>query len=105
MKISNSTTNLVNQAYSNNAVHQNQAAANTKSEKTKEANLSSNSANVDFSNRTKDLQKIFQAMENEPVALSEKVSKLKKEINENQYNFDADKIAGKMVGSLLNEII
>ena len=102
MKISNSTTNIVNQAYSNNAALQNQAAANAKSEKAKEANPS---ANVDFSNRTKDLQKISRALENEPVALSEKVSRLKKEINDNQYNFDADKVANKMVGALLDEII
>ena len=102
MKISNSTTNLVNQAYSNNATNQNQAAANTKSAKAKEANPS---ANVDFSSRTKDLQKISKALENEPVALSEKVSRLKKEINDNQYNFDADKVANKMVGALLDKII
>ncbi len=102
MKISNSNTNLVNQAYSNNATHQNQAAANAKSEKGKEANPS---ANVDLSNMTKDIQKVTKAMENEPVAMSEKVAALKKEVNENRYNVDADKIAAKMVGSLLDEII
>ena len=100
MKISNSTTNLVSQAYGNNTAHQN--AANTKSEKGKEANPSSN---VALSNRTRDIQKISQALENEPVAMSEKVSRLKKEVEENRYNVDADKVAGKMVGSLLDEII
>ena len=102
MKISNPNTNLVNQAYSNNAAHQNQAASNAKLEKSKEV---SSSANVDLSDRTKDLQKIARAIENEPVAMSEKVAALKKEVNENRYNVDADKIAGKMVGSLLDEII
>ena len=101
MKISNSTTNIVNQAY-NNSTHQNQAAANSKAEKLKEINPSSN---VDLSSKTKDLQKISQALENEPVAMSEKVSRIKKEIDENNYNFDADKVAGKMVGSLIDKII
>ena len=100
MKISNSTTNIVNQAYGNNTAHQ--AAANAKSEKSKETNPS---ANVDLSNRTKDIQKISQAIGNEPVAMSEKVSRLKQEVNENRYNVDADKVASKMVGSLLDEII
>jgi len=102
MKISNSTTNLLNQAYSNNNVQQNSGATSAKSEKGKEI---SPSANVDLSDRTKNLQKISQAMENEPVAMSEKVAKLKKEINDNQYNIDADKIADKMVGSFLDQII
>lgn len=102
MKISNSTSNIVNQAYGNNAAQQNAANANTKTEKGKEVNPS---ANVDLSNRTKDIQKISQALENEPVAMSEKVSKLKKEVEENRYNVDANKVADKIVGSLLDEII
>ncbi len=102
MKISNSTTNLVNQAYSNNTSQQSQAAANAKTEKGKELNPSSS---VDLSSRTKDIQKISQAIENQPVAMSEKVAALKKEVDENHYNIDADKIAEKMVGSLLDEII
>ncbi len=102
MKISNSTTNLVNQAYSNNTAQQNQAAANTKPEKGKDINPSSN---VDLSSRTIDLQKIARAAENQPVAMSEKVAVLKKEVEENRYNIDVDKVAGKMVGSLLDEII
>lgn len=48
---------------------------------------------------------ISQALENEPVAMSEKVSRIKQEINENRYNLDADKVADKMVGSLLDKII
>jgi negative regulator of flagellin synthesis FlgM len=102
MKISNSTTNLVNQAYTNNAAQQNQAAANLKADKNKELNPSSS---VDLSNRTKDLQKISQAIEIEPVAMSEKIAQLKKEVSEDRYNIDADKIAGKMVGSFLDKII
>lgn len=102
MKISNSTTNLVNQAYTNNTAQPNQAAANIKTDKNKEINQSSN---VDLSKRTKDLQKISQAIEKEPVAMSEKVTQLKKEVSEDRYNIDADKIAGKMVGALLDKII
>ena len=105
MKISNSTTNLVNQAYTNNVAHQNAANANAKSEKGKEIVPNTNSANVDLSDRTKDLQKLSRALENEPVAMSEKVSRIKKEISENRYNIDADRIADKMVGSLLDKII
>ncbi len=102
MKISNTTTNLVNQAYSNNAAQQNQAAANTKPEKGKDINPSSN---VDFSSKTLDLQKIAQTIENQPVAMSDKVAALKKEVDENRYNVDVEKVAGKIVGSLLDEII
>ncbi len=102
MKISNSTSNIINQAYGNNAAHQNTTNANAKSEKGKEAN---SSANVDLSNRTKDIQKISQALDVEPVAISEKVSQLKKEVDENRYNVDANKVAGKILGSLLDEII
>jgi negative regulator of flagellin synthesis FlgM len=100
MKISNS--NLVNQAYNNNIVHQNQAATNAKTGKIKEPNLSSN---VDLSNRTKDVQKIARAIEDEPVSMTEKLASLKKQVDTNQYNIDADKIADKMVGSILDEII
>jgi negative regulator of flagellin synthesis FlgM len=100
MKISNS--NLANQAYNSNIVHQNQTAINAKTEKIKEPNLSSN---VDLSNRTKDVQKIAQAIEDAPVSMSEKLASLKKQVNTNQYNIDADKIADKMVGSILDEII
>jgi len=102
MKISNSTSNLINQAYVNNAAQQNIANANTKPEKNKEVNPSSN---VDLSNRTKDIQKISKALDNEPVAMSENVSRLKKEVNEGQYNVDANKVAEKMIGSLLDKII
>ncbi|MCP3900693.1 MAG: flagellar biosynthesis anti-sigma factor FlgM, partial [Desulfobacteraceae bacterium] len=63
------------------------------------------STNVDLSNRTKDIQKISQALDVEPVALSEKVSQLKKEVDENRYNVDANKVADKILGSLLDEII
>ncbi len=103
MKISNSTTNLVNQAYINNTAHQNTTAnTSTKPEKSKGIKASSS---VDLSTRTKDLQKISTALENEPVAMSEKISKIKKEIDENRYIVNADKIADKMVGSLLDKII
>ncbi len=102
MKISNSTTNFVNQAYNSHAPHHNPAAANEKPERNKEINPS---ASVDLSNRTKEIQKISQAVDNEPVEMSEKVSRLKARVDANQYTVDADRVAGRILGSLLDKIV
>ena len=102
MKVSNSNSNLVNQAYGNNPAQKNIADNPQKSDKNADAKPSSS---VDLSSKTRDMQKVLQTIESEPVARTEKINRIQNEINENRYKIDTEKIAEKMAGTFLDEII
>ena len=99
MKISNSTPNYINQTYANQA--NNAANQNVKPQKPADE---SQTDSINLSDRTKDLQKISKAMETEPVDRAELVADIKEKVETNQYNVNAETVAEKMVGSLMNEI-
>ncbi len=100
MKISNSTPNYINQAYGNQA--NNSTSQGLKSQKSSEDALTDS---INLSHRTKDLQKISKAMDIKPADREKYVADIKQKVETNQYDINADTIAKKMVGSLMNEII
>ncbi|MCD4678553.1 MAG: flagellar biosynthesis anti-sigma factor FlgM [Desulfobacula sp.] len=99
MKISNSTPNYVNQTYANQA--NNAATQNLKSQKTADDTLTDS---INLSGRTKDLQKISTAMDTESVDRKKYVADIKLQVENNQYNINAQTVAEKMAGYLMNEI-
>ncbi|MEE4363649.1 MAG: flagellar biosynthesis anti-sigma factor FlgM [Desulfotignum sp.] len=58
---------------------------------------------IDLSGKTRDLQKISQAMEIAPADRQQKISHIKQQVSANQYTVDALQVAEKMVGAILNE--
>lgn len=97
MKISNTTPNYINQAYGGqigNTVNQ-----TLKSQKPADEVTDS----INFSDQTKTLQKINKAMENEPVDRKKYVADIKQKIETNQYNINAETIAEKLVGSIMDQ--
>lgn len=104
MKISNSTPNYINQTYANPA----NAAANQnlKSQKAPdESAVEAKTDSINLSDRTKDLQKVYSAMETEPTDRKKYVADIKQQVESNQYSVNAETIADKLVGSLMDEIV
>jgi flagellar biosynthesis anti-sigma factor FlgM len=97
MKISNTTPNYINQAYAGQM--SNTANQNLKSQKP--ANEISDSIN--FSDETKALQQISKAIESEPSDRKQYVADIKKQVETNQYNINAETVAEKIVGSFMNQ--
>jgi len=101
MKISNSTPNYINQTYTNQAT--NVANQNLKSQKPA-GETEPVTDSINFSDKTKDLQKIASAMDTDPTNRKKYVADIKQQVESNQYNLNAESVAEKMVGSLMNEI-
>ncbi len=101
MQISNSTPDYITQTYTNQV-------ANTQSKAEKPA-VEPDAAEVktdriNLSETTRDLQKISQAMETEPNERTERLQEIKDQIQAGQYNINAEQIAEKMIGSIMNEM-
>ncbi len=60
---------------------------------------------VDLSNKAKDIQKIKQVLDQTPEVRDEKVQELKRQIESGSYAIDPGKIADKMLGESLIDII
>ncbi len=99
MKISNSTPNYINQTYANQA--NNVANQNQKVEKPAEEGVADS---INLSNRTKDLQKVSQALETDTADRAKLVADLKQSVESNQYSVDVDKVAEKIAGTIMDEI-
>lgn len=97
MKISTTTPNYINQTYAGQIG--NTANQNLKSKKPAEEITDS----INFSDQTKTLQKINKAMENEPADRKKYVADIKQKIETNQYNINAETIAEKLVGSIMDQ--
>ncbi len=98
MKISNTTPNYINQTYANQT---NGAAQNLKSPKAAEEGLTDS---INLSSRTKDLQKISKAMETDSTERDKFVSDIKLQVENDQYNVNAEKVAEKIVGAFMDEL-
>lgn len=96
MKISGSTTNYINQTYANQA----NSAANAKAEKPTEETRGDS---IKLSAKTRDLQKISAAMDTTPDDRTKLVADLKSQVQANLYNVNAEQVAAKMVGSLMDK--
>jgi len=100
MKISNSTQNYINQTY----VNQTNSPAKSQALKTEKPADEVAGDSINLSPKTKDLQKISAAMDTEPTDRSKLVADLKYQVQTNQYNVNAEQVAEKMVGALMDEI-
>ncbi|CCK79289.1 flagellar biosynthesis anti-sigma factor FlgM [Desulfobacula toluolica] len=98
MKILNSTPGYINKMYSN------KTAKNIKTQKNDDLDANKNIDRINFSDRTKNLQKMSKAMETDPADRKKYVSDIKQKFETNQYTINADAIAEKMAGSILNEV-
>ncbi len=101
MKISNSTTSYINTNYANQA---NPAATNIQA-KTGRRPEETKTDNINLSEKTRDLQKIGQAMEIEPTDRKQLVSDIKDQVQANQYTINAEQIAEKMIGSIISGLV
>jgi negative regulator of flagellin synthesis FlgM len=103
MIISNSTSDYINQTYTNQAQTTNtQTKADNSATESKTARSQSDSINL--SETTKDLQKISQAMDTESSDRTQKVQDLKNQVEAGQYNVNAEQVAEKMIGSVMDAI-
>ena len=101
MKISSSTPNYINQTYAN----QGNAAAKPQTPARMEKAADEISADtLNLSPTTRDLQKISAAMDTEPADRKKLVADLKQQVQTNQYTVNAEQVAKKMVGSLMDEL-
>ncbi len=100
MKISNSTPNYINQTYANQAANKTKAASNQ--DKPSDDAIAADSINL--SSTTRDLQKISVAAETEPAGREKLVQDLKQQVQNNQYTINAEQVAEKMIGSIMDEL-
>lgn len=98
MKISNSTPNYINQTYTNQA----NSVAGQKLKSQQPPAEEGLKDSINLSDRTKDLQRISKAIETEPAGRNQVVAELKQQVENNQYNVNAEKVAEKMVGLLFD---
>ncbi len=104
MKISNSTPNYINQTYANQTVNQtaNKAKAAGNQDKPSDDVIAADSINL--SSTTRDLQKISAAADTEPAGREKLVQDLKQQVQTNQYTVNAEQVAEKMIGSIMDEL-
>ncbi|MFO7754050.1 MAG: flagellar biosynthesis anti-sigma factor FlgM [Desulfobacteraceae bacterium] len=102
MKVSNTTPNLVNKTYGNT---QNRSVAENSGKVEKPGEEAGVSDNVSLSDRTKDIRKAEAAMDSPPAERAERVADIKKRVEEGTYKVNAEKVAEKMAGNFLHQII
>lgn len=100
MKISGSPPIYINNPYSSQA---NQAGAPAVQARNGRQAEETKTDNIDFSEKTLDMQKISQAMETAPADRQKKISHIKQQVATDQYTIDALQVAEKMIGSILDE--
>nr|WP_321402899.1 flagellar biosynthesis anti-sigma factor FlgM [uncultured Desulfobacter sp.] len=103
MKITNNTQQYINQSYAANNANANTTATNTSADQgtqTQERLADS----INLSSTTKDLQRIATESAKEPEARVQMVADLKEQVQTGQYTVNAEKVAEKIVGSILNEV-
>ena len=101
MKISNSTPNYINQSYNaaqnNAALNQNQKNQTSTEEKAADS--------INLSATTRDMQKIAKSMETDSPERKQYVDKLRNQVQNDQYNVNAEAVADKLVGSIVDGMI
>lgn len=101
MKITPTSTSVINQAYSNQA----QASAETQSSKSgqgkaPETVIAGDSVNLSAS--AKDLNMVRESMNNGSESRSAYVAELKSRVEEGTYTVDADKVADRILGETID---
>ncbi len=100
MKISNTTSNYIQQAY-NQPASQRQKPQQVPAESPSSAVADS----INLSARTRDLQKISQSMDMPSENRDAYVADIKQKVETNQYNINVEAVAQKMAGALMDEIV
>jgi len=100
MKI-NSTQQYINQSYAANNAN---TTAKTTAEQGKQAE-DPPSDSINLSTTTRDLQKISIASAEEPKDRAQTVEDLKQQVQSNLYTVNAEQVAEKMIGSIMNEVV
>lgn len=101
MKISGPTPNYIQQTYSNQNSQQPAAAPQGNTGSTGEEVRGDS---INLSEKTRDLQKVSQNLENQPAEREQRVAELKEQVEAGQYTVNAERVAEKMVGSIMDEL-
>lgn len=105
MKI-NSTQQYINQSYTANNINAGTTAKKSGGAgKKSEDILSDRSDRINLSSTTKDLHKISTASAQEPKDRAQMVEDLKQQVQSDQYTVNADQVAEKMIGSIMDEAV
>ncbi len=99
MKI-NSTQQYINQSYAANNAN---TTANSSAGQAKQSEEPL-SDSINLSSTTRDLQKISVASAEEPKDRAQKIEDLKQQVQSNQYTVNAEQVAEKMIGSIMDEV-
>lgn len=104
MKISESNINIGQQAYAKEVESARpQEVQPGKAEQTEKKNVIEDK--VSLSTDAKDMQVALNAIEEAPEVREEVVQDIKKEVESGNYKIDSDKIADKIAGSNIDEIV
>lgn len=94
----NSVLANIHQAHSNPSVEKNQKSGEA------EARTASGDR-VEFSARSREMQKIYEVLRAAPDVRSDKVSEIRKQIEEGRYRVDSDTLAEKIIKESLLDLI
>ena len=104
MKISNASQNYINQSYTNAANTAKSGTAGKSGGQKKPAEETVARDSINLSSTTRDLQRISAASETEPAGRAQMVQDLKDQVQTNQYTVNAEQVAEKMIGSIMDEL-
>ncbi|WP_321494575.1 flagellar biosynthesis anti-sigma factor FlgM [uncultured Desulfobacter sp.] len=100
MKITSPAQQYINQSYAANNPN---TTANTSADQGKKSEETP-SDRINLSSTTRDLGKILAASTEGPEGRDEVVKKIKEQVQANQYTVNAEQIAEKMIGSIVNKV-
>jgi negative regulator of flagellin synthesis FlgM len=106
MKITNPTPQYINQSYAANNANTN-TAANTSADQGKQTQAPP-ADSINLSSTTRDLQRIDAASAEETEVSkerAERVDTLKQQVQANQYTVNAEQVAEKMIGGIMDEVV
>lgn len=103
MKISGTNTNYIQHAYGN----ANQAVPGAGHQETKAGSTSETrpTDSISLSEKTQDLRRVQQNLDNAPVDRAKKVADLKEQVQANQYQVDVEQVAEQMISSAVDDLI
>lgn len=101
MKITPPNPSLINQAYSNTTPA---SESQTQSSNPAKAPEKASGDSVNLSASKKDLQTVLAALDTQPPDRADYVAQLKDQVEQGTYSIDAEKIAGKMLGLIIDDI-
>lgn len=101
MKISGSIPHYINQTYTGTA----NSAASQQHKKSQMSSEEIPSDSINLSERTKDMQKIAKTMETGNPEREQYVARIRQSVENNQYTVNAEAVAEKIIGSVVDGLI